>query len=92
MNRSNRLADQRAHLDLQINLRAERESTKTLQLLHALCEHHGLVCARDPEINELIAQTKPEEIVRELKRSLPTDDGRESPSVSLKLRPFRALC
>ena len=82
-NRTNRLADQRAHLDLQINLLAEHEATKTLQLLQALCEHHGLACARDPEIDELIAQTKPEEIVRELKRSLPGDDGPESPVVSL---------
>ena len=77
-NRSNRLADQRAHLDLQINLLAEHESTKTLELLQALCEHHGLACARDPEVNELLAQTKPEEIVKELRRSLPTDEGNES--------------
>lgn len=82
-NRANRLADQRAHLDLQINLLAEHESTKTLELLQALCEHHGLVCARDPELNELIAQTKPEEIVRELQRSLPTDGDRQSPSIVL---------
>lgn len=82
-NRSNRLADRRAHLDLQVNLLAEHESTKTLQLVQALCEHHGLACARDPEIRELIAHTQPEEIVRELRRTLPTEDGPESPSVSL---------
>jgi uncharacterized membrane protein len=38
-NRSSRTADERAHLDLQINLLAERESTKALQLLQGHC--HG---------------------------------------------------
>jgi uncharacterized membrane protein len=32
-NRASRRADERAHLDLQVNLLAEREATKTLQLL-----------------------------------------------------------
>jgi uncharacterized membrane protein len=82
-NRSNRLADQRAHLDLQINLLAEHESTKTLELLQALCEHHSLACAKDPDVRELISQTKPGEILRELERSLPGDDGGSRPSVSL---------
>ena len=36
-NRSSRTAEERAHLDLQINLLAEHESTKALQLLKALC-------------------------------------------------------
>lgn len=82
-NRSNRLADQRAHLDLQINLLAEHESTKTLELLQALCEYHGLTCGSDPEVKELLAKTKPEEILKELKRSLPGDDQPNPPTVSL---------
>ena len=71
-NRSSRTADERAHLDLQINLLAEHESTKALQLLRALCEHHGLHCADDAEIDQLASMTKPAEIVRELKEGLPT--------------------
>jgi uncharacterized membrane protein len=71
-NRSSRQADERAHLDLQINLLAEHESTKALQLLQALCQHHGLSCAKDAEIDELISTTKPAEILRELKEGLPT--------------------
>lgn len=71
-NRSSRQADERAHLDLQINLLAEHESTKALQLLKALCEHHGLHCAEDPEIDELLSTTKPAAIIRELKQGLPT--------------------
>jgi uncharacterized membrane protein len=72
-NRSARQADVRAHLDLQINLLAEHESTKTLQLLQALCKHHGLNCATDPEIKELVSKTNPSEIVEELKSGLPNE-------------------
>ena len=82
-NRSSRQADRRAHLDLQVNLLAERESTKTLELLQALCEFHGLKCARDPEVKELVSQTKPEEILPELNQTLPTGEDQKPPSVSL---------
>jgi uncharacterized membrane protein len=74
-NRASRLSDRRAHLDLQINLLAEHESSKTLELLQALCAHHRLPCSQDPELAELIARTKPADILHELKSSLPTDDG-----------------
>jgi uncharacterized membrane protein len=78
-NRSSRTADERAHLDLQINLLAEHESTKALQVLKALCEHHGLKCAADGEIDELVSTTKPAEIIRELKQALPSPSDRTSP-------------
>jgi uncharacterized membrane protein len=69
--RSAKQADDRAHLDLQINLLAEQESTKMLQMLQSLCEYHGLAKARDPEVEKLKAETKPEELLQELKESLP---------------------
>jgi uncharacterized membrane protein len=69
--RSAKQADDRAHLDLQINLLAEQESTKMLQMLQSLCEHHGLAKALDPEVEKLKAQTKPDELLKELKESLP---------------------
>lgn len=78
-NRASVQADHRAHLDLQINLLAEHESSKTLELLQALCEHHGLVCSQDPELAELIARTKPAEILHALKSSLPTDKEGDQP-------------
>jgi uncharacterized membrane protein len=78
-NRASVQADHRAHLDLQINLLAEHESSKTLELVKALCEHHGLACSQDPEVAELIARTKPAEILRALKSSLPTDNNDEPP-------------
>jgi hypothetical protein len=49
-NRSGIQADQRNHLDLQINLLAEHENTKMLQMLRALCAVHKLPIADDPEI------------------------------------------
>jgi uncharacterized membrane protein len=82
-NRAARQADRRAHLDLQINLLAEHESSKTLELLKALCEHHGLACAHDPELMELISRTRPDEILTALKTGLPGDSGKEPNSVTL---------
>jgi hypothetical protein len=58
-------------LDLQINLMAEREATKTLLLLQALCAHHGLPEAADAEVNELLRKTEPASIALELEKQLP---------------------
>ena len=72
-NRANRRADERAHLDLQVNLLAEHEATKMLQLLQALCAHHKLSLAQDPELLELLGRTEPERLARELKQHLPSE-------------------
>ena len=74
-NRSARQADQRSHLDLQINLLSEHENTKMLKMLQALCSHHGLVAGADPEIGELAARTKPQEVLQELEKNVPTSDS-----------------
>jgi uncharacterized membrane protein len=66
-------ADDRSHLDLQIDLLSEQESTKMLQMLRSLCEYHGLAIANDPELKKLTEPTKPDELLRELKASLPHD-------------------
>lgn len=73
-NRSSRRAEERAHLDLQINLLAERESTKILELLQALCAFHGLRQAQDPELVELLQRTEPSMLAREIERQLPSDE------------------
>jgi uncharacterized membrane protein len=70
-NRSNLQADQRNHLELQINLLAEQENTKMLQMLQALCAHHGLGISRDPEIKDLVKRTEPQAVLDELKSNLP---------------------
>jgi uncharacterized membrane protein len=70
-NRSNLQAEHRNHLDLQINLLAEDENTKLLQMVRALCKDRGLKIADDPEIVELARQTEPEQILADIKSSLP---------------------
>jgi uncharacterized membrane protein len=70
-NRGARQADERAHLDLQINLLSEQESTKMLEMLQSLCEYHGIAKAKDPEMEKLMMATKPEELLKELKANLP---------------------
>jgi uncharacterized membrane protein len=73
-NRATRRADERAHLDLQINLMAEREATKMLRLLQALCAYHGLAEAGDVEVDEMLRETEPAIIARELEKHLPSDN------------------
>jgi len=73
-NRSNRHADARSHLDLQINMLAEQESTKMLEMLQSLCEHHKLAVAHDPDVDSLKSPTKPAELLKELKDNLPNSN------------------
>jgi uncharacterized membrane protein len=70
-NRATRQADDRTHLDLQINLLAEQESTKMLQMLSELCDHHGLSKCKDLELEQLTEATKPEQLLKDLRDSLP---------------------
>src|SRR4029077_1517302 len=53
-----RLADRRAHLDLQVNLLAEQELTAMLHMLHGLCTNAGVhVAIRDERVQQLLAET-----------------------------------
>jgi uncharacterized membrane protein len=70
-NRMSKAADQRSHLNLQIDLLAEQEITKILQMLTPVCDRLGLRAARDPEVSELSNTTALGEIARELKDKLP---------------------
>ena len=70
-NRSSRVADERNHLDLQINLLAEDENTKILQMLQAICEYHKLPISNDPEINAMTRRTDVKNVLSELKDNLP---------------------
>ncbi len=71
-NRMSRRADQRGHLELQINILAEREITKLLQMQGLLCDHLGLKqAAVDQEAKELSQTTAVEGLAQELERKLP---------------------
>jgi uncharacterized membrane protein len=63
-NRQDKMATRRNHLDLQINLLAEQESTETLRLLRKLCEHAGI--SMDSSSKALEDATRPEELAQQI--------------------------
>lgn len=66
-NRQNRQADRWAHIDLQISLLAEQESTKMLQMLQQICGRLGLDKAvNDKELKEMIKTTHVETLAGEI--------------------------
>ncbi len=67
--REMRQSDQRAKLELQINLLAEQETTKLLEMVRELCRVHNLSIAEDAELAELLDKTNPEALVEELKEA-----------------------
>lgn len=73
-NRASRLANQRAHLNLQISLLAEQESTKLLQKIQAIADRMGIEDdAEDHEARRLSQSTHLGVLAEELKKSLPKE-------------------
>ena len=71
-NRMSRRADQRNHLNLQIDLLAEKEITKILQLQRLICERMGIrEAGEDAEVLELSQLTAVEELAKELEDKIP---------------------
>jgi uncharacterized membrane protein len=71
-NRAARLADRRAHLDLQIDLLAERELTAALHMLRALCRKQQVVLDKVGEdVNDLLEETNVEALASDLDKKLP---------------------
>jgi len=69
-NRMSQRADHRAHLDLQVNLLAEREMTVVLQILQDISTRLG-VAVPDREIRDLVEETSVETLASELRERLP---------------------
>ena len=69
-NRQSRIDERRSHLDLQINLLAEQESTKTLQLLKEIAEKLGINPDKDPNIAILEQATRPEKLLAQIDETL----------------------
>jgi uncharacterized membrane protein len=65
-NRMTKEADKRAHLDLQVNLLAEQESTLTLRMVQRIGKHIGL----DPEEDEEVERLKERTDVQQLAATL----------------------
>jgi uncharacterized membrane protein len=61
-----RLSERRAQLDLQINLLAEQETTKTLQMLDGIAKAVGAQCGKDPEVAALAEATRLDSLASQL--------------------------
>jgi uncharacterized membrane protein len=82
-NRLSRQADKRAHLDLQIDLLAEREMTAVLQLLQDIAAHLDVQCTYKPEqLRDLLQKTNIRELTERLDEIRAPDAAKagESPS------------
>lgn len=73
-NRMSRLSSQRAHLNLQISLLGEQETTKLLQHLQRISEHLGIEeSAGDRAVERLSQETHLETLAEELKKTMPEE-------------------
>jgi uncharacterized membrane protein len=68
-NRMSRLADRRAHIDLQIDLLAEREVTAILKMLRILLDKQGVRLDRD--VLDLLEDTDVTALASDLDQKLP---------------------
>lgn len=73
-NRQARVDERRSHLDLQINLLAEQENTKMLQLLREIAAKVGIDPDRDPEVAVLEQSTRPDALVKQIDASVQEAD------------------
>ena len=67
-NRMGEVSEQRADLDLHIDLLTEYELTRVLQMLDSIQDKLGISNKEDPELTDLEMETKPEEVLAEIER------------------------
>ena len=67
-NHEERLAQRRAHLDLQINMLSEQENSLMLRMLESIEQKLNIHC--QPDAKALQEATKPEAIVKEIQNSI----------------------
>ena len=72
-----RITERRNQLDLQINLLAEQENTKMLQLLDRMARKMGVTEEDDPEVEVLEQATRPETLARQIERAF-RDQSRQA--------------
>lgn len=68
-NRNEEIATERAQLHLNISLLAERESTRVMQMVAAIAERLGLPAADDGDLEELMKDIEPKDVLEEIKRT-----------------------
>lgn len=80
-----RVSDRRNQLDLQINLLAEQEDTKILQMLEQIARQLGVRVADDPQVRALEQATRPEVLARQIEQEY-RDPPDQPPAGSHKRR------
>lgn len=76
--RQSTLAEQRAHLDLQINLLTEQKVTKLIHLIEELrADSPGVRMRHDPHVSQLKKPTDPAQVASALKEHGPSSDAAE---------------
>ena len=73
-----RLSDRRAKLDLQVNLLAEQETTKVLELLEAVARRVGAQEGEDAEIAALAQATRLETLAEQIDETEKDVDARDA--------------
>lgn len=77
-NRQSKLSERRNHLDLQINMLAEQETTEVLRLLHLLCEQSGVQPHKCADGRALVEETKHAEIVKQIQGGIENLDSSDA--------------
>ena len=75
-NRQSRIDERRSRLDLQINLLAEQENTKMLQLLKEIAEKLGVNADKDPNVAVLEQATRPDKLLEQIDATI-SETGRK---------------
>jgi uncharacterized membrane protein len=76
-NRQARLDERRNHLDLQINLLAEQENTKMIELLARIADHLGIEVRHDPEVKALEQATDADRLVKQIDASIAKSEAQD---------------
>lgn len=75
-NHETKLTERRNHLDLQVNMLAEQENTKMLEILQAIAEKVG-VSASDEAMQALLEPMEPEKLVEQIMSAMPGENPKE---------------
>lgn len=70
-----RVAERRNQLDLQINLLAEQENTKALQMLERIAKKVGAHVSDDPQVRALEEATRPDTLVEQIEEAYRQENG-----------------
>ncbi len=75
-NRMSATEDTRNHLDVQVSLLVEQETTQILRLVARMSEKMGIQEAADPEIKQLLRKIEAQEMIEQIEEEIDASDMR----------------